>query len=166
MSGTVQCGGSCSDAVRSGHSSVWPLSKHALCFPRVWKQHFPPGHERRETFQLGPPPCQDQAAQSSHQGAVVADNAALTTYTGETLQWLITRVTEACNELGLTISLKRTKIMGQDVSETPQIRIDDHALEAVDNFTYLGSCILRNLSLDSELNFWIGYEKWQRQRLA
>ncbi|KAK3764335.1 hypothetical protein RRG08_067009 [Elysia crispata] len=56
--------------------------------------------------------------------------------------------------------------MGQDVSETPQIRIDDHALEAVDNFTYLGSCILRNLSLDSELNFWIGYEKTQAKCLS
>ncbi|KAK3768758.1 hypothetical protein RRG08_061217 [Elysia crispata] len=80
------------------------------------------------------------------------DDVALTTYTEETLQWLITRVTEACNEFGLTISLKRTKIMSQDVSETPQITTKHHVLEAVDNFTYLGPCILSNLSLDSELN--------------
>ena len=46
--------------------------------------------------------------------------------------------------------------MGQDVSSTPCITIGDHTLEVVENFTYLGSTISSNLSLDAELNTRIG----------
>lgn len=41
--------------------------------------------------------------------------------------------------------------MGQDVSSTTQISIVDHTLEVVNNFTYLGSNISSNLSLDAKL---------------
>lgn len=85
-----------------------------------------------------------------------ADDAALTAHTEEALQRLITRIAEACTEFGLTISLKKTNIMGQDVSSTPQIIIGDHTLEVVENFTYLGSIISSNLSLDAEINVRIG----------
>lgn len=60
-----------------------------------------------------------------------------------------------CTEFSLIISLKKTNIMGQDVSSTAQISISDHTLEVVD-FTYLGSNIPSNLSLDAELNVHIG----------
>ena len=46
--------------------------------------------------------------------------------------------------------------MGQDVSEVPHITIEDHALGVTDTFTYLGSKISSNLSLDAELNARIG----------
>ena len=42
-----------------------------------------------------------------------ADDAALTAHTEEALQRLITRFAEACNDFGLTISLKKTNIMGK-----------------------------------------------------
>lgn len=42
--------------------------------------------------------------------------------------------------------------MGQDVSTAPIITIGEHTLEVVDKFTYLGSTISSNLSLDAELN--------------
>ena len=42
--------------------------------------------------------------------------------------------------------------MGQDVSQIPNISIGDYTLEVVDTFTYLGSIIASNLSLDAELN--------------
>lgn len=45
-----------------------------------------------------------------------ADDAALTAHTEEALQQLITRFAEAYNDFGLTISLKKTNIMGQDGS--------------------------------------------------
>ena len=95
-----------------------------------------------------------------------ADDAALTAHTEEALQRLITRFAEACNDFGLTISLKKTNIMGQGVSVTPHITIGEHALEVVDNFTYLGSCISSNLSLDSELNVRIGKAATAMARLA
>ncbi len=42
--------------------------------------------------------------------------------------------------------------MGQDVSSTPCISIGHHTLETMEDFTYLGSTISSNLSLDNELN--------------
>ena len=64
-----------------------------------------------------------------------ADDAALAAHTEEALQRLITRFAEACNEFGLTISLKKTNIMGQDITEVPKIRIGNHTLEVAETFT-------------------------------
>ena len=94
-----------------------------------------------------------------------ADDAALTAHTEEALQHLITCFAEACT-FGLTISLKKTNIMSQDVSSTPQITIGDHTLEVVDNFTYLGSTISSNISLDAELNVRIGKAATAMARLT
>ncbi|KAK4320191.1 hypothetical protein Pmani_008954 [Petrolisthes manimaculis] len=85
-----------------------------------------------------------------------ADDAALTAHTEEALQRLVNSFAQACEEFGLTISLKKTDIMGQDVNSTPSISIGDHTLEVVTKFTYLGSTISSNLSLDVELNTRIG----------
>ena len=57
---------------------------------------------------------------------------------------------------GLTISLKKTNVITQYVSHTPEIKIGDHTLEVVDKFTYLGSTISMNLSFDSEISQRIG----------
>lgn len=85
-----------------------------------------------------------------------ADTVNLNAYTDSSLQWLITCFADSCTEFSLTISLKKTNIMGQGVSSTPQISIGNHTLEVVDNFTYLGSNISSNLSLDAQLNVHIG----------
>eukprot|EP00105_Crassostrea_gigas_P021162 XP_011440210.1 PREDICTED: uncharacterized protein LOC105337258 [Crassostrea gigas] len=62
----------------------------------------------------------------------------------------------ACEEYGLTISLKKTNILSQDTSTAPAIAIDDYQLDVVHQFTYLGSTITDNLSLDVELDKRIG----------
>ena len=46
--------------------------------------------------------------------------------------------------------------MGQDLSSIPSISISNYILEVVEDFTYLGSTIASNLSLDAKLNTWIG----------
>ena len=46
--------------------------------------------------------------------------------------------------------------MGQDVSEAPSISIGDYTQEVVVDFTYLGSTISSNLSLEAEINKLIG----------
>ncbi|KAJ8340611.1 hypothetical protein SKAU_G00352440 [Synaphobranchus kaupii] len=84
-----------------------------------------------------------------------ADDAALTSHSEEALQRLINCFALACRDFGLTISLKKTN-MGQDVSNVHSICITDYTLEVVENFTYLGSIISSNLSLDAELNIRIG----------
>ena len=51
---------------------------------------------------------------------------------------------------------RRLNILCQDVSSNPPISIGDYTLEVVEDFTYLGSTISSNLSLDTELNKRIG----------
>ena len=53
---------------------------------------------------------------------------------------------------GLTISLKKTNVLGQDTMELPAITINHYQLDVVEQFTYLGSTITGNLSLDTEID--------------
>ena len=68
------------------------------------------------------------------------------------LQNLVSSLAHACQEFGLTISLNKTEVMAQDVTSVPTINIGNHILQVWKEFTYLGSTITSNLSLDNELN--------------
>ncbi|GFR69797.1 RNA-directed DNA polymerase from mobile element jockey [Elysia marginata] len=72
---------------------------------------------------------------------------------------------DTCREFSLTISLKKTNNIGQHVDTTPTITIDEQILEAVEKFTYLGSTIFNNLSMDAELNVRIGKSSTTMARL-
>ncbi|KAL8578630.1 hypothetical protein ACOMHN_007088 [Nucella lapillus] len=85
-----------------------------------------------------------------------ADDAALIAHTEAALQELINCFAHACTEFGLTIIIKKTNVLDQDVSSAPCISIDDCTLDVVEDFTYLGSTISSSLSLDIELNSRIG----------
>ena len=58
----------------------------------------------------------------------------------------------AYKDFGLTISLKKTNVVGQDTEAPPGITNDDYELDAVCQFTYLGSTITDNLCLDAEID--------------
>ena len=66
------------------------------------------------------------------------------------------RFSHACKDFGLTISLKKTNVLGQDMDTSPVITIDNYELDVVHQFTYLGCTISDNLSLDTEINQRIG----------
>ena len=83
-----------------------------------------------------------------------ADDAALTAHSGEALQTLVNRFAHACREFGL--SLKKTNVIARDASQVPSVKINDYTLEVIEYFTYLGSNISNNLSLDTEINRRIG----------
>ena len=68
-----------------------------------------------------------------------ADDAALASHTEDGLQRLVD-------------CIKKTNVRAQDISYTPCIKIDDHTLEVVDEFVYLGSTISTNMNLDTEIN--------------
>ena len=95
-----------------------------------------------------------------------ADEAALASHTQEGLQRLVNCLAHACREFGLIISLKKTNVMGQDVSEAPSISIGDFTLEVVEDFTYLGSAISSNLSLEAKINKRIGKAASAMSRLS
>ena len=95
-----------------------------------------------------------------------ADDAAVATHTQRELQSLMDRFSQACKDFGLTISLKKTNVLGQSTETPPSITIDDYELDAVHQFTYLGSTITDNLSLDAEVDKRIGKAATAHARLT
>ena len=85
-----------------------------------------------------------------------ADDAAVATHTQEELQSLMDCFSQACKDFRLTISLKKTNVLGQDTEALPVITIDNYELDAVCQFTHIGSTITDNLSLDAEIDKRIG----------
>lgn len=66
------------------------------------------------------------------------------------------RFSEACSAFGLTISIEKTKVMGQEVKRASRIKINNEELIA----NYLGSTISDDLLLNKELDPRIG-KAWQ-----
>ena len=84
-----------------------------------------------------------------------ADNAAFCSHSEEQLQSIIDRFSNTCSAFGLKISVKKTVIMshGTQVAKTT---LNDEALETVKNFSYLGSIMSNNFTLDMELHTRLG----------
>ena len=78
------------------------------------------------------------------------------THTQRELQLLMDHFSQACKDFRLTISLKKTNVLGQDIPAPLVITIDDYELEVIHQFMYLGSTITDKLSLDPEINKRIG----------
>ena len=95
-----------------------------------------------------------------------ADDAAIATHTEQELQLLMDRLSQACKDFGLIISLPKTNIVGQHTETKPVIKIDNYELETVNQFTYLGSTITDNLSLENEINKRIGKAATTLARLS
>ena len=81
-----------------------------------------------------------------------ADDATIGSHTQQELQSLMDRFSQACKGFGLTISLKKTSVLGQGTETPPTITIDDYELQVVHQFTYLGSTVTDDLSLDVEID--------------
>ena len=79
-----------------------------------------------------------------------ADDAALISHTENQLQALMDGFSCACQDLGMTISIKKTNVMGQDIENQPSISVNGSTLDVVQEFTYLGSTVKDELSLNSE----------------
>ena len=81
-----------------------------------------------------------------------ADDAALVTHFKVTLQELISCFVHICTDIGLTISVKKTNLMGQDIRNAPSIPVSDQKLEAVEELIDLTSTESKTMSLAAELN--------------
>ena len=94
-----------------------------------------------------------------------ADDADFVAYTHEDMQNFMDRFSEASTAFGLTISLKKTKVMctpapGKPYTE-PNIVVNGTRLGVVDTFVYLGSTISRDGTLDAEI-----YSRIQKASVA
>ena len=107
-------------------------------------------------FNLGRLRAKTKVHEALIRDMLFADDAAVTTHTQQKLQTLMDSFSQACNDFGLTISLKKTNVLGQETMKLPGITIDDYELVVVEQLTYLGSTITDNLSLDTEIDTRIG----------
>ena len=80
-----------------------------------------------------------------------ADDAAVTVHSADNLQRLMDRLSQACKDFGLTISLIKTQIMAQEIDLRPHVTVLYHELDVVHDFLYLGSAISNSFSLNTEL---------------
>ena len=85
-----------------------------------------------------------------------ADDEAIGFHTQQELQSLMDRFSQGCRDFGFNISLKKTNVRGQGTETAPTITIDDYKLDLVHHFTYLGSTVTDNPSLDVDLDKRIG----------
>ena len=84
------------------------------------------------------------------------DAAEIATYSEIEFQRLADRLEEACDLCGLTISVKKTEVIGQGTNSPPEIKFSGESLKTVSKFAYLGSTKTSTLSLDKELTNRIG----------
>ena len=77
---------------------------------------------------------------------LLADNCALAAHSKEDLQCLADCFSTAAKAFGLTISIKKTEVLCHAAPGTtqpePSIKIAGAALKNVEDFTYLGSCLV------------------------
>ena len=86
---------------------------------------------------------------------VFADDCALAAHSESKLQCLATCFSSAAKAFDLTVSIQKSVVMYQPAPATcgtePSISIDDPTLKNVESFTYLGSCLSSDASLDKEI---------------
>ncbi|XP_022793403.1 uncharacterized protein LOC111332355 [Stylophora pistillata] len=68
-----------------------------------------------------------------------ADDVALVGHSAEKLQLLLNQFSDACEDSRRTSNLNKTKVMSHDNAATSAVTIKDYILEAITQFTYLGS---------------------------
>ena len=83
-----------------------------------------------------------------------ADDCALLTHTDETLQVVVTSFAEAAKAFDLTINLKKTKVLHQKPPHGAYkpLSIDGHPLNTAEQFSYLGSVISNDATVNNNNN--------------
>ena len=85
-----------------------------------------------------------------------ADDAAFVAHTEAEAQATCDAFSSACDEFGLKISIAKTVVLAQNAPTEPNITINGSSLTVVKKFTYLGSTVTDDNSLDNELDIRIG----------
>ena len=81
-----------------------------------------------------------------------ADDVAMVSHQQDGLQRLMDKFSDACYLFSLTISQKKTQVIGQATSAPPCITVSGKELEVAHQFQCLGSTTTVTLSLDVELS--------------
>ncbi|KAF7245900.1 PAX-interacting protein 1 [Varanus komodoensis] len=85
-----------------------------------------------------------------------ADDCALNAGSEQEMHASMDKFAVACDNLGLLINTEKTKVMHQPAPKAqyqePTITVKGQKLQAVDQFTYLGSTLSRTVTIDIEVN--------------
>ena len=85
-----------------------------------------------------------------------ADDCALNVGSEADMQRSVDKFSIACTNFGLTISKKKTEVLHQPAPGEPyvepNITVNGQRLSAVNRFTYLGSTLSQNVTIDDEVN--------------
>lgn len=85
-----------------------------------------------------------------------ADDCALNAGSEQEMQASMDKFAAACDNFGLLINTKKTEVMYQPAPKAqyqePTITVKGQKLQAVDQFTYLGSTLSRAVTIDIEVN--------------
>ena len=85
-----------------------------------------------------------------------ADDCSLNAGNEQEMQQMVDLFSKACDNFGLTISIKKTEVMHQPAPgnqyKEPLVAVKGQKLQAVDRFTYLGSTLSRTVNIDEEVN--------------
>lgn len=168
MKGVVQFDGTSSDAfdIRSGvkQGCVLASTLFGIFFAAVLShafKHYTEGiflHTRSDGkfFCLSRMKAKTKVREALIRDMLFADDAAVVTHAEEELQHLIDSFSQACSAFCLQISLKKTNVMAHGVEHPPTIIVNKQRLGVVKEFTYLGSTVTDNLSMEAEINKRIG----------
>ena len=73
------------------------------------------------------------------------------------LSSLLLLAVKACDDFGLTISIKKTEVLHQPAPATPyvepNITVNGQKLAVTDKFVYLGSTLSRSVNIDEEVSY-------------
>ncbi|KAI8506599.1 hypothetical protein Bbelb_160260 [Branchiostoma belcheri] len=85
-----------------------------------------------------------------------ADDSALVAHTLDSIQRLLEKFAEAARAYGMTINIKKTEVLYQPAPGKPhippQVLLDGTPLAEAETFTYLGSTVSNDNSMDSEID--------------
>ena len=135
MKGTVVFDGSTSDPfdIRSGvkQGRVLTPTLFGIFFAVMLKHAFGTATERvylrtrsyGKLFNLSRLRVKTKVQLKCMRDFLFADDAAIVAHSAEDLQQLMNRFSKACKDFGLTISLKKTQVMGQGMDSPPSITI-------------------------------------------
>ncbi|XP_067949704.1 uncharacterized protein [Watersipora subatra] len=96
---------------------------------------------------------------------IYAGDAAICAPSPEDLQFMLNHFAVSCQRLGLQISLKKTVTMSQ-AFDPHVFSIDDTNLQGVEKFTYLGSCLSKNTTVNNEISTRLGIASTDFGRLT
>ena len=86
-----------------------------------------------------------------------ADDCALNACSQEDMQISMDLFSKACDDFGLTISIKKTEVLHQPAPAAPHtephITVKDQSLAVANKFVYLGSTLSRSANIDEEVSY-------------